>query len=492
LKKSFIKAKSRNKLVEVMSMVTSQKEKRFKIIESVNEYGAVKFTYQVGKSLTPIQGAKNQIRNLISSKFGGTFSSQKEVKAFYNNWFKEFSKTNSYQIILGVVKPKKGESAKAIHDFLNSLDNRTIKLNDIDDNVASNILNDLKFFIDRIKDKLGQDITISLNTPAKDDSSIDAKSINIEDGEKQRSFYDIEDVLDEDNNILNKFGILLSANNEFMRATSVVNGDNKKVFLFGNSSQAFDTLHNLINNAFFKTGTIKKLQVPEHLGKVVKGQFVPNVQYRNNPIIKGIATVYNYVNHDSIKKNEFATMYSGESDLQWYTRNFVAGFISEVVSPLSPKGSVRYNQFYYTTSNRPNIVGAEMELLRGKEVEEGISAIIDSMLDRSEATSIYNPDYDANTTTNFSIVSKELLKKLRDGKVSKQEVVKSALKELNKKAEDFAKELHNLQITLDKDFVMPDEIKKTKLKKAFLETVQIQNSKKRKNKKSQSYLILKD
>lgn len=452
LKKSFIKAQARNRYVEITSMVASQKESRFKIIEETNEYGFTKFSYITGKDLSPVQGIKSDIKNAISNTFGNTYvNNSKEAKSFFTNWFKEFEKTYDYKIITGAVKPKSGESAKALYHFLTSVGYNKAKLSDIEDVHASDILNDLKFFIDRIKNKLGEPLYTNIGASSKSDEELDAKSLNQEEGETNKTFYTILDVLEEDNNILNKFGQLFAANSDFMRATSQVNGDGKKVFLFGNASQAIDTLHNLVRNAIFKNGNIKNLKVPEHIGKKENGVLKVNKQYRNNPIVKGISKVYNYVNHDAIKRNEYATMYSGESDLQWYTRNFVAGFLSELVSPLSTKGSLRYNQFFYTISNRPNIVGAEMRVLNSNEIKEAVSSIIDSMLDRDPNISLYNSEYNPNDNQNFTIVSQEDIKALRDGTISKKEVLDKALANLMDKADNFTDQLLSLEIPLDKD-----------------------------------------
>lgn len=180
------------------------------------------------------------------------------------------------------------------------------------------------------------------------------KELN-ENGEEETTTYGIEDVLNDSNQRIDKLVDILISNSQDVRPASYRAADGKKRYMFMNSSNAIDTL--------------RALTTP-HLADN-KPAFLSSERFKNNIFVNGINKVLRIVDHDGNKDMDDrrdAILYKDETELDWYSRNINSAFGAMVKHARGNK----YVQYFYTISNKPNIVGAEVNILNQEQIKEAI------------------------------------------------------------------------------------------------------------------------
>jgi len=142
------------------------------------------------------------------------------------------------------------------------------------------------------------------------------------------------------------------------RAGSYRRTDGKTAYLHTLASNAINILQSFINEKLFPKNNL----------------------YSNNPLYKlnifqtGLNKIYNYVNFDGIvdeDRNKEPVRYKNETEQDWVNRNFKYFFLSH-----TKQTSGRYVQQFLTISNKPNIIGAEVNFLQWDKIQESIESIL--------------------------------------------------------------------------------------------------------------------
>src|SRR5690606_12284738 len=113
---------------------------------------------------------------------------------------------------------------------------------------------------------------------------------------------------------------------------------------------------------------------------------------RKNPFISGKNFIEEIVDHDGMRREfgeEFASGYRDESDQKWLARKFSYGFSAfSRMNASAASDHLNYIQFFYTTSNRPRISGAEMRILKSEEIDSVATDMLEQHLSAIDTSSI--------------------------------------------------------------------------------------------------------
>ena len=173
-------------------------------------------------------------------------------------------------------------------------------------------------------------------------------------------------------------------NTDNIRTSNYTAGDGTRRYMYMLSSRATDTLRTFAKGNSWMN----------------KPSFFDNLYFENNMYLNKDfpAKIHNYIDHDSIK-NKFtgrATPYKKETKQEWVQRNLMYGF----GSVLRNSGNVRkYAQQFWTPSDKPNIIGAEVTALNEKQLKKAIRLAIYQESARPEESDISN--YSENKTKSY-------------------------------------------------------------------------------------------
>jgi len=276
---------------------------------------------------------------------------------------------------------------------------------------------------------------------------------------KAKEVFTWDKFLKDSNQRLEKLTDLLVKDSEDLRPVSYISGDGKKRYEWMNSSTAIDTLTHM--TVGFKENR------PDFVKSAI---FLRNIFFGNNKDKKAHNKIHRFVDHDSIKDkdNKYRpTPYKGETYEQWMHRNINYTFTSLVGNSKLSKG-IRYIQQFYTISNKPQTIGAEIDLKKASDIRAVVEEAIMQELERPELDA---QNYTPNTSYLAGLTSEELqqLKELREyeselpeserhfGKALK-DAVEKVHKGLDKVSEDLVNHL------FDAKFVLDYEISKTQSK----------------------------
>ena len=140
------------------------------------------------------------------------------------------------------------------------------------------------------------------------------------------------------------------------RPSSYRRADGKIAYLFTLASSAINTLQH------FTDGTMKP-------------SFLNSKFYENNSFVNGTNKIYRYINFDAVKSGFFdkSVRYKSETESDWFARNFKYFFLAVNTENLDTS---KYIQQFLTISNKPNIIGAEIDFLEWNKIEESILNIL--------------------------------------------------------------------------------------------------------------------
>lgn len=202
----------------------------------------------------------------------------------------------------------------------------------------------------------------------------------------------IEKVIEESNERLKTITNVVSKNNESLKSVSYIAGDGTKRYEWLASSYGVDVLKYLASSAKRKLENLKNFE------------FVNAPIFKGNPLLnkegdKVFNKIHRYVDHDSVKDKDDkypAVAYKEETTNDWFSRTINMAFISMLENRKEDsKGNKRYVQFAYTISNKPQIIGAEMDLKSDSEIKDFIAAALEQQNNRPDFD-IKNYNKDAN------------------------------------------------------------------------------------------------
>lgn len=226
-----------------------------------------------------------------------------------------------------------------------------------------------------------------------DDPSNKPKSAELDDsdesiGEKQNP---IDLALAEHPGLLDRLTRLVSQGSSDQRANSYMDVSGTKRYLFHNGNQATDTLGKL--SEF--TSSSGKSALPAHFNDPVLAK---NIFGKD-----GLNEIGEVLDHDGQRqkgKEEYAVTYSKETNAQWLKRNFSDAFLGFMKTNASNNNSpLTYMQNFFTISNRPRMIGAEVKVLSEAKIKEALVRNIEQHLEQPDRKDVKN--YDRFKAVNF-------------------------------------------------------------------------------------------
>lgn len=213
-----------------------------------------------------------------------------------------------------------------------------------------------------------------------------------------------------DSKLVRDLAKLANADKAESRPTTLRDTTGKSRFVFANGSQARETISRIIkyidndgiHNAF--TGKDKAEKLQNSLPPIFR-----TVWGKQNIFVNGINKIFTIRDHDGQRdKNnmEFGVSYADETETDFLRRNFTHGFLQSITQRTGKNEKPRYTQFFYTISNRPRIVAAEVEALDNKGINDAIGKMIDQMFDQPDITSVKN--YDPSKMINATLLKSSI------------------------------------------------------------------------------------
>jgi hypothetical protein len=206
-----------------------------------------------------------------------------------------------------------------------------------------------------------------------------------------------------------------------IRASNYKRVDGKTAYVFTLSSQAISTLQ-YFTEKFYK-----------------RPSFLDSPAFANNIFNKRLSKIYNYVNYDGVtgEYSDEGIRYKQETELDWFSRNFKYFFLAHNADQ-NEKST--YVQQFLTISNKPNIVGAEVDFLGNDEkITEAILEIIKQDTELGKL-------FEGNTVKYKSNNSFGLLVK-RDDKITDEQYAKQILEKMKERASSLTDYLFNTEST---------------------------------------------
>lgn len=244
--------------------------------------------------------------------------------------------------------------------------------------------------------------------------------------------YTTEMVFDNSSNYIKFLGEFIAKDySENERSASYQAGDKTQRWFYANSSQAVDTINKIIGK------------------KTPRGYLnLPYFKYNIfNPAGNKLSNISAFFDHDSIfdkTSNQFSPIpvsYRDEDMLAWYERNFFYGFTGWLGNERAGK---KYIQQFYTISDKPKIIGAEVNLLSPVQLKEAIIQAINQEINRPDHTNLKN--YKKNQTFLGVDYDFELARK---DKSYVDDVSNKIIENLSKKASESLKDFIALNPTID-------------------------------------------
>lgn len=208
--------------------------------------------------------------------------------------------------------------------------------------------------------------------------------------------------LENNTGMVDRLTRLLTLNSSDARASSYQDVSGTKRYLFHNGSQAHDTLAKIMD--FFNQNDRKARvgNLPEHFKDAVMAKNIFGLNKMNR--------IYEVLDHDGQRqedKEEFATTYSNESNMQWLKRNFSDAFLTFAKTNTSnTDGKLTYMQNFYTISNRPRMTGARINILNDGEVHSALVKGIEQHVEQPDTKLFKN--YDRFKAVNFDEMHKAI------------------------------------------------------------------------------------
>jgi len=192
------------------------------------------------------------------------------------------------------------------------------------------LVEDLKNFINSWNNQVNKKVILGEQ---------ETDGVQLSDSNTTEELMGVSEFLEDQRTNLNAMATVLSLTSKDFTKTSVIDGENKKIYKYSNSSYFFNMLNTLLNSKEFKgsKGNRSWINIPEYL----KTDF-----FKHNIFVQGLNRVLTApITHDSITRGDFSTSFRRESNAQTHFREFVVGFLSNHINPNRFKGS--YVQYIY-------------------------------------------------------------------------------------------------------------------------------------------------
>ncbi|ATL48366.1 hypothetical protein COR50_15020 [Chitinophaga caeni] len=174
---------------------------------------------------------------------------------------------------------------------------------------------------------------------------------------------------------------IAQGNKQMGRSTSYLGGDRKPRWFYMNSTQGYDTLYTMVNGG-----------IPR--GFLSNRGTIFNYNIFNSGGDNKISTIHSIRDHDSIGEKDSTRnpiLYSQELSRDFFDRNFQYSFVDFMAT--NTRRGFTYLQQFYTISNKPNMLAAQVDVLTPEKVREAIGLVIRQEMSRT-AKGIAN--YDKN------------------------------------------------------------------------------------------------
>lgn len=246
----------------------------------------------------------------------------------------------------------------------------------------------------------------------------------------------VQDIIERDfNSGLRKIANYFNQQRADERSTTVTDVKGNRRYLYYLSNFMVDTINNLV----YQTG---KGNRPNHLNSSF---------YQENIFLNNGNKVHNLVNYGGIEvENGNSVLYHREKDQDWYERSFIASFINRT----GQAAGDYYVQWFYTLSNRTNIIGARINRLNERQIREGLASMLRQTTLRSGKLEGYIKNFKVTSNTNMTIFSEEDIAEYHSNPSEENlaRLVDNAYNELEVRAEEFAQEVVDRQIEFPTGF----------------------------------------
>lgn len=210
--------------------------------------------------------------------------------------------------------------------------------------------------------------------------------------------------LADEGKLLNQLTFAIARNTSDSRPTTLKDTQGKTRYSFSNGSQAREMLNRVIrfikNDGFynaFKGQNIEEKKVnslPKHL-RTSWGKY--------NVFVNGLNNIFEIKDHDGIRaknRSEFGIGYSDETDRDFLERNFLFGYLQYIKSNTAEVDTPKYIQYFYTISNRPRMIGAEVNVLSDAKINIALYDMLGQIMDQPIINNVKN--YDPSKMINAS------------------------------------------------------------------------------------------
>ena len=179
-------------------------------------------------------------------------------------------------------------------------------------------------------------------------------------------YRDLEYMLNNDPSTINKIVRVLTKNSADARPAKYQSVDGTTRYSFHNGNQASETMERVIKATGTHALDNKANTLPAHLRTPWAGL---------NIFVDGaINRIHRIVDHDGMRREkgeEFAVGYAAESNSENLQRQFSYGFLGYLkANAIKGEKNLKYIQFFYTISNRPRMMGGEVNLLNPKGLRD--------------------------------------------------------------------------------------------------------------------------
>jgi hypothetical protein len=185
--------------------------------------------------------------------------------------------------------------------------------------------------------------------------------------------------------------------------------------------------------------------------KFAKNRMLDKLPYAKDPFmaanlfVRGKLNIHRYIDHDGSKYGEIddsTRLYKNERPYDWYTRAFLDQFLGYVTNPKFLKTKkFRYIQSVLPISNKPNILGAEVDLIDTTD-DKVLRSYIQDLIDQEKI--LLKQIEEENKGDNF--------KRLRDdsalvpGKKIADVTVQDVIDEIEARTQDMVNQIEQLEL----------------------------------------------
>jgi hypothetical protein len=397
----------RNMFSEIVTLYNSLRELRLKYYEKSTTGNTYNGVLRNSRIVDTNEQVKTKVKDVLNKKFS---TEESRIKASKFIAEKKKSMGETYELKLKTFKEiiaHLGLSSMLVEDRI--IDSKGGEFNAL--------LTDIFYFGERLG-------SIRDDKEVKDNVS--------EDNINSKITKDMPEILENESRFLSELSAFLSNNVKYVRATSAITVDGKKIYLHRYSSHAFDVYTKLVGNK-------KTSKTPDYL---TTDFYKHNIFIGNYPL----NTIYQYLDFEGTKSRDNVIVYRNEKDTDWLDRHLNGGFIDELMS----RKTFRYAQFLYTVSNKPTTQGMEVGLLNEKEQKQAIKNLILQLRARPENVNAagYNVE---------SLVNAEILRPYKDivfanslSEKKLDKLVENVYEDLLKEGEKLLDKIEDDELPIDK------------------------------------------